>query len=87
MKKITVNEQLATIIAAHETFYLQASPFNQPGVLTNNAKLPDLSVAFLRSQHQQRLTIYHQLLALDNAQLTQENQINLSVLPYSLKMR
>ena len=82
---ISTDQQLATIIQTHETFYLESSPFNQPEFSGNNAKLPDLSAAFLLEQYQKGLAIYQQLIALDNEKLTQENQINYSVLTYSLK--
>ncbi len=82
---ISTDQQLANIIEAHEEFYLKSNPFNQPEVLGNNAKLPDLSADFLLGQYQQGLVIYQQLTALDNKKLTQENQINFSVLTYSLK--
>jgi len=79
------DEKLANVIEIHEAFYLDSSPFNQPKILGNNAKLPDLSADFLLSQYQKRLAIYQQLTALDNEKLTQENQINFSVLSYNLK--
>ncbi|PKI13001.1 DUF885 domain-containing protein [Colwellia sp. 12G3] len=82
---INADQQLASIIEIHEAFYLQSSPFNQPDISGNNAKLPDISAEFLLAQYQQRLAIYQQLIALDNEKLTQDNQINLSVLTYSLK--
>ena len=79
------NQQLAIIIQTHEAFYLQSSPFNQPEVGGTNAKLPNLSADTLLTHYQQRLAIYQQLMALDDEKLTQDNQINLSVLSYSLK--
>ena len=79
------NQLLAIIIQTHEAFYLQSSPFNQPEVGGTNAKLPNLSADTLLTHYQQRLAIYQQLLALDDEKLTQDNQINLSVLSYSLK--
>jgi len=79
------DQQLAIIIQAHENFHLQSSPFNQPEVGGNNAILPDLSAATLLEKYQQGLAIYQQLTTLDAEKLTQENQINLSVLTYSLK--
>ncbi|PKG85405.1 DUF885 domain-containing protein [Colwellia sp. 75C3] len=82
---INADQQLASIIQVHEEFYLKSSPFNQPDVVGNNAKLPDLSADSLHAKYQQGLSIYQQLAALDNEKLTQENQINLSVLVYSLK--
>lgn len=87
LKKSHHNEDqvLANIIQENETFYLQSNPFNQPEVTGNNAKLPDLSPETLLAQYKKRLAIYQQLISLDNEKLTQENQINLSVLGYSLK--
>jgi len=84
-KNSSTDQQLAKIIQTHETFYLKSSPFNQPDKSGNNAKLPDLSEEFLLAQYQKCLAIYQQLIALDNEKLTQENQINFSVLSYSLK--
>ena len=84
-KTISTDQQLAKIIQAHENFYLKSSPFNQPEIVGNNAKLPDLSADFLLAQYKQGLAIYQQLIALDSAKLSQENQINFSVLTYSLK--
>ena len=84
-KNLSTDQQLAAIIENHEAFYLKSSPFNQPGIAGNNAKLPDLSEEFLLAQYQQGLAIYQQLIALDNEKLTLENQINFSVLSYSLK--
>jgi uncharacterized protein (DUF885 family) len=84
-KNIDIDQELAIIIQEHEELYLKSSPFNQPDIVGNNAKLPDLSAGFLLAQYQQALAIYQQLVALDNEKLTQENQINLSVLVYSLQ--
>jgi len=82
---LSENQKLAKIIQKNETFYLQSNPFNQAEVGGNNAILPDLSPNTLLVQYQQRLAIFQELVSLDNSQLTQENQINLSVLSYSLK--
>lgn len=82
---INSDQQLASIIKVHEQFYLKSSPFNQPGIDSNNAKLPDFSANSLLAKYQQGLVIYQQLSAIDIKKLTQENQINLSVLSYSLK--
>ncbi|RHW76854.1 DUF885 family protein [Colwellia sp. RSH04] len=83
--KKDANEQLAKIIEQHEVFYQQSSPFNKPLAGDNNAKLPDLSAENLENLHQQRLTIFQALNALDKNKLSKENQINWSVLTYSLK--
>ena len=82
---ISEDQKLTNIIEIHEAFYLESNPFNQPDVLGNNAKLPELSADFLLAKYQKGLVIYQQLSALDDKKLTQENQINFSVLSYSLK--
>jgi len=82
---VSEDQQLTNIIQAHEEYYLQSSPFNQPAVAGANAKLPDLSADTLLAQYQKRLAIYQRLNQLDSSKLTQKNQINLSVLSYSLK--
>lgn len=82
---LSQDQQLTKIIQTNEAFYLNSSPFNQPGVSGNNAKLPDLSPQALNSHYQEGLTIYQQLVELNSKNLTEENQINLSVLIYSLK--
>ncbi len=79
------NEQLEAIIEQHEIFYLQSSPFHQAEVGGNNARLPDLSAKYLSEQYQQRLAIYRKLMKLEQEKLSQENQVNFSVLRYSLK--
>lgn len=84
-KNSAEDEKLAALIHVHEEFYLKSSPFNQPQIAGNNAKLPDLSANTLQKQYQQRLKIYQQLMKLSPDKLSQENQINLSVLSYSLK--
>lgn len=82
---IGADKKLASIIQTYEKFYLKSSPFNQVDIVGNNAKLPDLSADFLLAQYLQGLAIYQQLVVLDNENLTQENQIDLSVLVYSLE--
>jgi len=84
-KHVSEDKKLSRIIQNHEEYYLKSSPFNEASPGGNNAKLPDLSASTLRSQYQQGLAIYNQLIKLNINKLTQENQINLSVLTYSLK--
>lgn len=79
------NQRLTQIIQLYEEYYQKSNPFNQLEVAGNNAKLPDLSPEFLKVQYQQGLGIYQKLTELQGDKLTQENQINLSVLRYSLK--
>ncbi|MCP4991837.1 MAG: DUF885 domain-containing protein [Colwellia sp.] len=86
-KHISEDQQLASIIQAHEEYYLQLSPLNQPEASGHNGELPDLSPDALLAQYQKGLIIYQKLTKLDNSKLTQENQVNLSVLSYSLKNR
>ena len=78
-------KKLQEIIIEHEIFYLQASPFNKIEVAGNNAKLPDLSARTLLKNHLKRLTIYQELMTLPSNDLSQQSQINLAVLTYSLK--
>lgn len=78
-------DKLTQLIQTHEKYYLNLSPFNQPKLAGNNEKLPDLSPLNLQVQYKQGLNIYLQLTQLDRKNLSQENQINLSVLLYSLK--
>ncbi len=80
-----VNQQLDEIIQEYEAFYLQSSPFNQAEVGGRNALLPDLSPEFLSEQYQQGLAIYQALVKLEQEKLSLENQVNFSVLRYSLK--
>ena len=79
------DEQLETIIKAHEAFYIQSSPFHQAGVGESNARLPDLSAQSLLDKYQKRLAIYQELTKLEQRNLSLENQVNFSVLTYSLK--
>lgn len=79
------NKQLEVIIKAHEAFYLQSSPFHQAEVGESNARLPDLSAQSLLKKYQKRLAIYQELMKLEQRKLSLENQVNFSVLTYSLK--
>jgi uncharacterized protein (DUF885 family) len=79
------DQKLLHIIQLHEEYYLQSSPFNKQEVGGNNAKLPDFSPEVLLLNYQKQLAIYKQLTKLDGNYLSKENQINLSVLIYSLK--
>ena len=51
----------------------------------SNAKLPNLSAQSLLVNYQQRLAIYQELIAINSDNLSQQSQINLAVLTYSLK--
>ena len=77
--------KLQRLIVEYENFHLQESPFNRQEVGRNNAKLPDLSANTLLTHHQQRLAIYQELKTVKRENLSQQSQINLSVLVYSLK--
>jgi uncharacterized protein (DUF885 family) len=79
------NKQLEVIIKAHEAFYLQSSPFHKAEVGESNARLPDLSAQSLLKKYQKRLAIYQELMKLEQRKLSLENQVNFSVLTYSLK--
>lgn len=77
--------KLQQLIAQYENFHLQASPFHRQEAGGSNAKLPDLSASRLLANHQQRLVIYQELETVESENLSQQSQINLSVLSYSLK--
>lgn len=81
----SADQLLQQLIVKHQQVYQQASPFHFPEVGGNNAKLPDLSPKALEKAYQANLAIYTELMTIDQDKLTQENQINWSVLTYSLK--
>jgi len=82
---INESEKLNNIINQYHTFQQAISPFNHPEERGNNAKLPDLSPQTLLINHQRAQDIHHQLLAIDDELLNQNEQINWSVLRYTLK--
>jgi len=90
-KKNTANtlsksdQQLQQLIHTHQQFYQQSSPFNDPQEGGNNAKLPNLSPAFLAKQNIKRQNIYNALINIDVNELNSDNQINSAVLTYTLK--
>jgi len=90
-KKNTANtlsksdQQLQQLIHTHQQFYQQSSPFNDPQEGGNNAKLPNLSPAFLAKQKIKRQNIYNALINIDVNELNSDNQINSAVLTYTLK--
>ncbi len=79
------DHKLTSIINDFEAFYLTSSPFNQVEALGNNQKLPDLSATKLLADYQHRLELANRLRSVDAQGLTLENQINRSVLLYSLQ--
>lgn len=79
------DHKLTSIINDFEAFYLTSSPFNQVEALGNNQKLPDLSATKLLADYQHRLELADRLRSVDAQGLTLENQINRSVLLYSLQ--
>ena len=82
---VSSDQLLQQLIVKHQQVYQQASPFHKSEVGGNNAKLPDLSPIALEKAYQDNLAIYTELMTIDQDKLTQENQINWSVLTYSLK--
>ncbi len=78
-------EDLVSVINDYERFYLASSPFHKPEVGGNNTKLPDLSPKKLFSDYQQRVLLSRRLNEINAENLSVENQINRSVLLYSLK--
>ena len=79
------DQALLTIVNDFEKFYLTSSPFHKPEVGGNNKKLPDLSANTLATHYQRRVVFADKLKRIDVEKLTVENQINRSVLLYSLK--
>lgn len=79
------NQQLSHIIQLHQQYYENSNPFNKEEVGGNNAKLPSLSSQTLAKNNKKLSAIYQQLMLIDNTLLTNENQINWSVLSYSIK--
>lgn len=79
------DHKLTSIINDFEAFYLTSSPFNKVEALGNNKKLPDLSATKLLADYQHRLELANRLRSVDAQGLTLENQINRSVLLYSLQ--
>lgn len=79
------DKKLVVLIQEHEILYKTLNPFNKQEAGGANAKLPDLSPNALLTQYQQRLSLYKKLLKLDPKRLSLDNQINFSVLTYSIK--
>jgi uncharacterized protein (DUF885 family) len=79
------DHKLTSIINDFEAFYLTSSPFHNAERSGNNKKLPDLSAIKLLAHYQQRLALVNRLKTINVQGLTLENQINRSVLLYSLQ--
>jgi uncharacterized protein (DUF885 family) len=79
------DHKLTSIINDFEVFYLTSSPYNNIEKSGNNKKLPDLSAIKLLADYQQRLALVNRLKSISVQDLTLENQINRSVLLYSLQ--
>lgn len=85
-KLLTKSDQrLQQLIHTYQQFYQQSSPFNDPEEGGNNGKLPNLSPEFFAKQNKQREKIYNALVRINTDDLNTENQINSSVLIYTLK--
>ncbi|MDG1753261.1 MAG: DUF885 domain-containing protein [Thalassotalea sp.] len=76
---------LKEIINEYHQYQKALSPFSQPGVADNNAKLPDLSPDTLLKNYQGKKKIYQKLVKIDPESLSQNDQINWSVLTYKIK--
>jgi len=81
----TSDQQLQQLIHTYQQFYQKSSPFNDPVEGGNNGKLPNLSPEFLAEQNIKRQKIYNALINVDTKELSTDNQINISVLIYTLK--
>lgn len=76
---------LKEIINEYHQYQKALSPFSQPGVADNNARLPDISSETLLRNYQGKNKIYQKLVKIDPAMLSQNDQINWSVLAYKIK--
>jgi len=79
------NEKLNKIVQIYQKYYEEMNPFNKLEIGGNNAKLPDLSPMSLANQDRKLRNIYQELMTLDIEKLAYQQQINWSVLTYSLK--
>jgi len=79
------NEKLNKIVQIYQKYYEEMNPFNKLEIGGNNAKLPDLSPMSLANQDRKLRNIYQELMTLDVEKLAYQQQINWSVLTYSLK--
>jgi len=78
-------KQLDWIMGEYQTYHEVSNPFNKAIVGDTNAKLPDLSPENLAKQNGKITEIYNKLMAIPPANLSQNDQINWSVLSYKLK--
>lgn len=76
---------LEQVIADYQHFKDQQSPFNQDIAGETNNRLPDLSPEALQLQHQKLHAISQRLAEIDNKRLSRAEQINYSVLSYTIK--
>jgi len=79
------NIKLNEIVQKYQAYYETMNPFNKLEVGGSNAKLPDLSSISLANQDRKLRSTYQQLMTLDVENLDYQQQINWSVLTYSLK--
>jgi len=82
---LSAHIQLEKIIQNEANFRKSSSPFNDPKIAGNNAKLPDLSPQKLLLNYQKLTLIYQQLQTVKTNDLSTSEQINYAVLSYSLK--
>lgn len=81
----TSTSTLEQVIADYQHFKDQQSPFNQDIAGETNNRLPDLSPEALQLQHQKLHAISQRLAEIDNKRLSRAEQINYSVLSYTIK--
>ncbi|MFT5756011.1 MAG: hypothetical protein ACI9LM_000723 [Alteromonadaceae bacterium] len=79
------NHKLDEIITNYQAYYETMNPFHKLEVGGNNAKLPDLSPKTLANEHLILSNTYQELMVINIDKLTDQQQINWSVLTYSLK--
>ena len=81
----TSTSTLEQVIADYQHFKDQQSPFNQDIAGETNNRLPDLSPEALQLQHQKLHAISQRLAEIDDKRLSRAEQINYSVLSYTIK--
>lgn len=81
----SLSVSLDEVIKEYQVFKENESPFNKDEPGKENAQLPDLSSQYLLSKHLKLKAIYQKLKQLDIEMMTRADQINFSVLSYTIK--
>lgn len=81
----SLSASLGEVIAEYQVFKENENPFNKDEPGKENAQLPDLSPQYLQSKHLKLKAIYQKLQQLNIDTMTRGDQINFSVLSYTIK--